>query len=111
MDFPRLHRIATKNGRADDIVEVRLPGIEQQLEHAERLSHARGEFVGYTNSEAVILRIQRAVRKQVLAAADVAIWFWDTDDEPTQLRLDSSGTFADPFPGNFWWWRQHEAFD
>jgi hypothetical protein len=58
-----------------------------------------------THSEHLLLRLQRRIREQSLAADDLAVLYVDQDDEGnafvTRLRLDQQGHFIDPWPEGF----------
>jgi len=58
-----------------------------------------------THSEHLLLRLQRRIREQSLAAEDVAVVYVDQDEHgtafATRLRLDDGGHFIDPWPDGF----------
>jgi hypothetical protein len=62
------------------------------------------QFIIETHSEHLVLRLQRRVREQKLAASDISVLFVSRGPNGAtvkQLRLDDEGDFMDDFPGGF----------
>jgi hypothetical protein len=58
-----------------------------------------------THSEALMLRIQRRIRENILLASDVCVYYIDKDKAgrsyAVRLRMDSEGNFIDAWPDGF----------
>ena len=71
-------------------------------------------FIIETHSEALILRLQKLIRKKELKPEDVAVIYVEKDGGESvcrELRLDENGDFIDAWPGGFFEEGFKEMFD
>lgn len=71
-------------------------------------------FIIETHSEALILRLQKLIRKKELNPEDIAVIYVEIDGGETtckELHLDENGDFIDSWPGGFFEEGYREMFD
>ena len=86
-----------------------------QAELASLMAHSMRErgnqFIVETHSEYLVLRLQRLIRRKLLAPSQIAVLYVERDDAGSnvrQLRLDDRGSFMDPWPRGFFPERERE---
>ncbi|MCU4599327.1 AAA family ATPase [Acinetobacter bereziniae] len=107
--------------KKDSVICVEQPEIHLhprlQAELAEFLLNTAREnnnqWIIETHSEALMLRIQKLIRKGVLDANFISILYVDTlknGTEVTEIRLDEKGRFKDMWPDGFFEERMNELY-
>ena len=107
--------------RSDSIICVEQPEIHLhprlQAELAEYFckttKERNNQWVIETHSEALMLRLQKLIRKKEVSSELISVLYVDSDNEGTyvtQIRLDNRGNFKDIWPDGFFEERMNELF-